>query len=245
MSYNISADEIQVWTWQLDVSAEALGRAGTILSDDEKARASRFVFERHANLYRVGRSRLREILSSVSGIPAADLQFEYGAHGKPALSHRTGGDRLKFNMSHSEDLAALAISDGPEIGIDIEWARPVEDDVAKANFSAAEYSELSRLQGDDWLDAFYRCWTRKEAIVKALGDGLTLPLDAFDVTIGAHQDARVLQCTLQAIPASCWGLWHFQPDARCMGAIAARTDGAPVRVRHMTPLGDIASVTNG
>ncbi len=214
--------EVAVHLWSLDLPEHLLPELSRLLSDDEHARAQRFVYPRDRNRYIAGRARLRQLLAAETGRAPQSLRFRYGANGKPSLD---GGPA--FNLSHSGTLAALAIGAAtPEIGLDIERIRPIEDTVARRHFSPAEYAALSRLRGDDWLTGFYRCWTRKEAIIKARGLGLAMPLDSFDVSLTAN--ARLER--IDGDTAEAWRLVHFEPAPGWSGALAARTAGQEIRL---------------
>jgi 4'-phosphopantetheinyl transferase len=212
---------VDVWLWSLDPPGERLADLRALCAEDELARAARFVREVHRDRHIAGRGRLREILGAETGRDPRDIVFRYGANGKPSIA---GGPA--FNLSHSGDLAALAISrDGP-VGIDIERHREIEDAVARHHFSPAEYAALSALSGAAWLDGFYRCWTRKEAVIKTNGLGLSMPLDSFDVTLAPGAPARLERIAGDA--AEAWRLVHFDPAPGWSGAIAARTGGREI-----------------
>jgi 4'-phosphopantetheinyl transferase len=135
---------------------------------------------------------LRRLLGGYLGIEPGELTFVYGSHGKPSLTEPAGG-ALSFNVSHSGELALLAFSRRGEIGVDIEEIRPIPDgeDIAARFFSAAEVARFRGIAPQAREAAFFRCWTRKEAYVKAVGEGLARPLDAFDVTFAAGEPARL------------------------------------------------------
>lgn len=219
---------IDLWTWLLSPGDGEIERLVGLLSDDERARAARFVFDRHRGRFIVARGRLRQILGGIAGRPPEDLRFAYGAHGKPALSGIPGAPH--FNLSHSGDLAVVAVSSDLELGVDVEAVRPLKEDVAERFFSAAEIAALAKLAESDRLDAFYRCWTRKEAVIKALGTGLSLPLKSFDVSIDAA-GARLLR--LEGMPDAPrdWALAHLDPAPGYAGAIACNTGGIRPAIR--------------
>ncbi len=207
---------------QLDLSEperEALSRH---LSPDERSRADRFVFAHDRDRFRVGHGRLREILAGYVGVPAGELRFAYGEHGKPRLS--LDGPAPHFNLSHSDDQAALAVSHDVEVGVDIEKVRMVERGLARRFFGAAEIAALEALPDEQWLDGFFRCWTRKEAVLKATGVGLTLSLASFDVSIAADESPRLLRLDGDPEASSRWSLFETRPNAQTIVAVAAVTD---------------------
>lgn len=218
-----SAVDVDLWVWPLDVAEGERERLATHLSEDERARAARFAFARDRQRYTVARGRLREILAARLSCGAAALGFDYSENEKPTLR---GGQACQFNLSHSEGMAALAICDGFELGVDIEHVRPLKEDIAGRYFSRREVDALRRLPDGEQLDGFFRCWTRKEAIVKAIGEGLTRPLDSFDVSVS-------LPAVVERIvgdDAREWRLAHFEPAAGYVGAIACRTGGGELKV---------------
>jgi 4'-phosphopantetheinyl transferase len=143
--------------------------------------------------------------------------------GKPWLA----GPRsdLEFNIAHSQNLALLAFTRGRSVGIDVEWTRPIEDAVAIANrfFSPAENSALNAVDESARDEAFFNCWTRKEAFIKATGEGLQRPLDSFDVSVQPDEEPRLLRCV--GIDIAQWSFRTLMPCANFIGAVAA--DGQP------------------
>ena len=216
---------IDLWLWPLSVTQDRQNDLSALLSPDEIDRANRFVKQRHSIAYRIGRGRMREILSEYVGLPAADLRFSYNPQGKPSLP---GGPQ--FNLSHSGGWAALAVTEMARIGVDIERFREVEDGVAKRFFSDAENGYLSELNGKDWRDGFFRCWTRKEAVIKACGPGLSMPLDSFDVTLVPEQPPKVTRMDEGDTDAEDWTLLHLELTPEMVGAIAVESQGRPVQI---------------
>ncbi|KEJ95569.1 4'-phosphopantetheinyl transferase [Pseudosulfitobacter pseudonitzschiae] len=216
--------KVDLWLWSLEADTQA---DRGLLSPDECARADRFVKERDAALYVAARSRLRRILAAETGQAPADLMFDYGPQGKPALH---GGPA--FNLSHAGGMAALAICDTGPLGIDIEKIRPVEKEVATRFFSASENTALASLAPDEWLNGFYRCWTRKEAVIKAVGQGLSMPLDSFDVTLTPDVPAALTR--IAGGVANDWHLTALDAGPGFMAALAVQSYGAPVQVRWRT-----------
>jgi 4'-phosphopantetheinyl transferase len=210
---------IDLWLWRLDADEAAAARLAVLLDGEERARARRFVFPLHAHRFIAGRARLRLILQDYVGVPAAQLRFDYGAQGKPSLVGAPGA-ALHFNLSHTGDLAALAVSAESDLGVDIETIRPVTEDVAGRFFSAAERAALAALPADERERGFFRCWTRKEAMIKALGGGLSIALDSFDVTLAPGVPPRLLRLAGEPDAPERWSLLHFEPAADCVGAVA-------------------------
>jgi 4'-phosphopantetheinyl transferase len=207
---------VDLWLWRLDDAAGA-----EILSADEVARAARFVRPEDATAFRAARAGLRRVLGQYLDRPPQALSFSYGAEGKPALA---GGPA--FNLSHSGGWAALAVTEEVRMGVDIEAHRPVEAAVAERFFSPAERALLAPLQGAAWQQGFFRCWTRKEAFLKALGRGLRRPLDSFDVTLGA--EARITRIAEGG--ELDWQLIDLATGPGFAGAVAIEACGRPVRI---------------
>ncbi|WP_341367379.1 4'-phosphopantetheinyl transferase superfamily protein [Yoonia sp. BS5-3] len=205
---------IDLWSFPLDKPD-----AGS-LSADEQARANRFVFARDRDRYVAGRARLRAILSQYLDQPAADIRFGYGSHGRP------GVDGIAFNLSHTGDQALLAVAQDVVLGVDIEAIAPIEMAVAKAHFAPEELRALLALPEPGQVPAFYRCWTRKEAYLKAMGTGLATDLSSFTVTLGPNEDPKLLTCAPG--DAAAWQLFDVAPAPGIAGALAVRAGAQQV-----------------
>ncbi|MBB71270.1 MAG: 4'-phosphopantetheinyl transferase [Legionellales bacterium] len=175
-----------------------------LLASDEQHRARRFKFPIHRRRFIIARAQLRQLLGEQLGIAPEAVEFKYGEHGKPSVS----GVELQFNLSHTEDIAVIALHPHNPIGVDIEnWQREVEyDDLSKRYFTENETNKLASLSGDDKAKAFFRCWTRKEALLKALGAGLTFPLNQCEVTVLADEPAAILSIENSRDKAASWTL---------------------------------------
>ena len=159
--------------------------------------------------------------------PPGDIQFSYGAKGKPSLAVSA---RVQFNMSHSGDLAMFAFTLDCEIGVDVEAIRPMPDMevVAERFFCAEETAELMSLPAGQRDDAFFLCWTRKEAYIKATGEGLSTPLDAFRVTLRPGEPARFVHFALDPVAAQAWSLHDLKPALQYAAALAYRDAPRPL-----------------
>lgn len=217
-------DEIEVVVTRLDVGREAVRASAALLSDAERLRASRFRFARDRRRFSVARAQLRELLSARLGIRPQSVDLVYGTHGKPALAPRCATSNLRFNVSHADDVAVYAFTRGREIGIDIESVCVIRDadDIAARFFSRRESEAYLALDPRDRPLGFFNCWTRKEAFIKALGGGLSHPLDRFDVSLAPGEPAKILR--VESTPgARCgWTLHSFSPGAGLIGAIVVR-----------------------
>lgn len=188
----LAGDDVHVWRASLEASISARDCCEATLSRDELDRASRFHFDRDRRRFIMARGVLRILLGDYLRTAPEALTFEYGSHGKPVLADAYRG-AITFNVSHSGELAAYAFSTRGDLGIDIEAIRPMPDaeDIAARFFSSREVARLRALPPEARTAAFFRCWTRKEAYIKAVGDGLARPLDAFDVTFAPDEPARL------------------------------------------------------
>ncbi len=170
-----------MWTQALDLTSPEVQRFRELLSDDELTRAGRFHFDKHRERFIVARGRLREILAGYLNTDPNRIVFRYGKKEKPET---TG---VKFNLSHSAGLAVYAITRDREIGVDVEEIRTeiAQEQIAERFFCSNEVTSIRTAPAEQQALAFFRCWTRKEAYIKALGVGLSMPLSSFDVSSGS------------------------------------------------------------
>jgi 4'-phosphopantetheinyl transferase len=217
---------LDLWRIPLDLPGPDLTQLRINLSLGERERAASFRFRRDADRFTAGRGQLRRILGRLAGVDPAALRFAYGPAGKPFLEEVTG---LGFNLAHSGAQGLLAVA-GVEVGVDLESSPAPPgacEEIAPAYFAAEEMRALETLPRGEREQAFLRCWTRKEAYVKALGDGLQVPLDAFSVSLRRGEPARLRSSRLPG-ELERWSLVdlsHLTPGATaaaCVeGSIAA------------------------
>lgn len=207
---------IDLWSWRL------VGGDPTLLSAEERDRAARFAFPRDRDRFVAGRARLRAILGGYLGEAPGAVRFRHGAWGKPEV------DGPSFNLSHSGDRAMLAVAWDVPVGADIEAVRVVESDLAQRAFAPGERRALAALPAEEQAAAFLRGWTRKEAYLKARGTGLSTELSSFEVTLGPD-DPRLLRCA--SGEAGLWRIADVDLGPGVAGAVAARTEGRPLRLR--------------
>ncbi len=203
LNEELAGDEIHIWCVSLQ---QPVSRFQRLLSLDERMRAERFHFEEHRKHFILRRGILRMLLGSYLGIEPGNVQFCYGKNEKPALAGRFGKRKLHFNLSHSDGLALYAFARRREIGVDIEYIRDVPEmgQIAERYFSAGEKDIFQMLPEHKRKQAFFNCWTRKEAFIKATGDGLSWPLDRFDVSLVPGEPARLLRIDGESKTASRW-----------------------------------------
>ena len=210
---------------RLEINTEEIRTLWRLLSDTEQQRANRFAFDRDRNRFIVARARLRELLATRLNVLPEAVELTYGVHGKPALARRFEDSDLRFNVSHSEDVAVYAFSLGREIGIDIEVVRqiPDADDIAARFFSQRENEAYLALDPSDRPLGFFCCWTRKEAFIKAIGDGLYYPLDSFDVSLAPSEPAEILRIKDMPGSESGWCLNSFSPFPDLIAAVVTES----------------------
>lgn len=204
---------VHVWWADLNVSSQQLQQFARTLAPDEQQRAARFYFERDRNHFTAGRGILRSLLARYLHLPPEQLQFSYASRGKPALA-TLGTEKLQFNLSHSHGMALYAIALDQAVGIDLEYMRPTDvKHLAKRFFSAREYAIIRALPSEQQQAAFFNGWTRKEAYLKATGDGL-IGLEQVEVSLAPTEPAQLLTIASDPVAASRWLLQsiHLTPD---------------------------------
>ncbi len=216
----LAMHQVDVWAWTFGTQDADVQKYATWLTEDERERMNRFYFLRHRIQFATSHANLRLILGAYLQCGPKSLRFSTGAFGKPALAEEHADAQISFNLTHTATVGLLAVSSGIEVGVDAETIRPIGPDVAEAHFSAPELSDLNTLGGDAWLTGFYRIWTRKEALLKAEGVGLNLPLADFDVSVLPKSDAALLGWRPTVAFSRLWQLHHLEPAPGVIGALA-------------------------
>lgn len=211
--------EVHIWKLQPELAGD-LARYSRILSREEQERADRFRFPHLARNFIVDHGRLRLILASYAQTAPQELAFALNEYGKPELAHPAGP--LRFNLSHTEGLSLLAVCLHSPVGIDVEAVRPMTDwrDIAHSHFSLTEIAALDETPQADRTHAFFRCWTRKEAFLKAHGLGLSIPLDSFAVSVAREELPALLECAWDDGETRRWSLMSLALGERYAGALA-------------------------
>ncbi len=225
---------VEVWVFQIDQEDTVVEQLRSTLSQDELARAARFLDPAHQHRFIVGRGRLRQILAHDIGNPPSALNFTATKTGKPFLRAPTRGPH--FNLSHSGGTAALGVCRTSPLGIDIESIRIVHDGLAQRFFAASEVTELNSLPDTQQQQAFFRCWTRKEAFLKATGEGIARGLDSFQVALNPDEPARIKAIDNNAEAARAWKLLDFDPGPEMLGSIALQVPHARLQLRSLDEL---------
>lgn len=221
--------EVHLWSVDLRPSPERVAKYRRLLSPDELGRAERFHFERHRRRFVVRRGALRRLLGAYLDREPRSLTFGEGEKGKPFVDE--GGvpaeGALHFNLTDSKDLALYAFTCGAELGIDVEILRPMPDgqNIAEHFFSLEEQEALRAVPAPSKDLAFFNCWTRKEAYIKAIGEGLSEPLDRFSVTLRPEDPARFVHLGGDPRRAAYWSLYHLVPESGAVGALAFEGEG--------------------
>jgi 4'-phosphopantetheinyl transferase len=225
-SFVLAPREIDLWRVDLNLPEPGYQEVERWLTDDERSRAGRFVFDRDRRRFVACRGRLRAILSRYLREEPCRLRFQYGPQGKPSLEPAPDPP-LYFNVSHSHDLALIAVRRSGAVGVDVERLRPIEEAeaIARRYFTRREHATLSGLPAEERTAAFFCCWTRKEAMLKATGEGIGVSLDAVEVSLAPREPARVLGiCGRPAEEVAAWRLYPAMPAAGYVGAVAAQGD---------------------
>ncbi len=222
----LGREEIHIWHQNLSRGLAEVEALGSLLSPDEMERAQRFRFEANRNEFMVCRSTLRALLGQYLSVPPKELCFEYSEYGRPRLATGSWAGDLDFNVSHSGAHALLGFARGRKIGLDIEKIRRDfgTGEIAERFFSETERSALRDLPLGQKHEAFFRCWTRKEAFIKALGEGLSHPLDQFDVSLAPSVPAQLLATRPDAKEARRWRIWDLQAPTGYTAALVAESD---------------------
>jgi 4'-phosphopantetheinyl transferase len=215
----LAAHEVHIWTMPTHAAEAALTELERVVGEDEQERASRFHFRHLRDSFVVTHGVLRCVLAGYLDLAPQEISFAAGARGKPGVSDTS---LLQFNLTHSDAMAAIAVMTDCAVGIDLERLRPIADmeEIARRYFCAEEAAEILGLPADERDRAFFRCWTRKEAYIKAIGDGLSCPLDSFQVTIEA--DAQLVHIAGDRAAAAAWTLHDLPLAPGYIAAVAYR-----------------------
>lgn len=231
----LATQDVHVWRFSLDQSPTIVNTFRRLLTPDEQMRADRFHFEKDRHNFIAARGCLRTIIAQYLKTLPHEVRFGYNDHGKPRLLNSGGAaDPLHFNVTHSAGIALYAFTRLGEIGIDIEHINPeiAGADIAQRFFSANEIACLQRLPKGMQSRAFFNCWTRKEAFIKAKGVGLSLPLDQFDVALTPSEPVAILRTEWDENEAALWSLKPIDANPAYAAAVALRVHGWRLDLWH-------------
>ena len=215
----LPAGIVHLWKKPFDASPVEMERCYEVLSPEERARSQRFLVEPPRRAFILTRGTLRLLLGKYLDVEPRNISFRYAQFGKPLLDE---GNELQFNVSHTDGVALLAFVRGPELGVDVEKIRPVRDlkDLANRFFSVDEREKLNKLDAEDLHSAFFRCWTRKEAYIKGKGEGLSIPLHQFDVSLEPEETQALMATRPEASEAGRWLVRDISFDPSYAAAVA-------------------------
>lgn len=228
---SLEQGEVHVWRAELGASEAVLAGMRALLSDDERERAGRFHFQRDRSAFAVSRGVLRTLAGLYLDAPPEQLRFDYTPYGKPYLAGQFAGSTLRFNLSHSHEVVLYAFTSGVEVGVDVEYIRPelAGAEIAERFFSPREAGALFALPAAEFTEAFFKCWTRKEAFIKAVGQGLSFPLDQFVVSLAPRDQAALLSVRGDAREAARWSIRDVSPGQGYAAALAYEGEVGQVR----------------
>jgi len=218
----LAAGEIHLWWIDVRVGVQMQQQLSGLLQQDERDRAARFYFEPDRRRFVVARAAMRSVLAGYLNVQAERISFQHGPCGKPWIA----ANALRFNGSHSGNWALLAVSSDQELGVDVERVDSARADrgLARRFFAPAEVTELENLPVSERVRGFFNCWTRKEAFIKATGEGLQRPLDSFQVSLGPRRTACLLQ--VDGKRNTRWCMWSLEAPAGYTSALVV-DGGAP------------------
>ncbi|MDQ3021351.1 MAG: 4'-phosphopantetheinyl transferase superfamily protein [Bacteroidota bacterium] len=228
----IPANEIHIFQSTLEKTSAEIKNSETILSNDELTKAYRYKFEADKNNYVVCRALLRSVLSEYLSIPAAHITFFYSEKGKPYINNSS----IKFNLAHSNNYTVFAFVFEEEVGIDIEYQRELRDalTIAKRYFSKSEVEEFENINSEKIKNAFFYCWTRKEAFLKAVGEGLSYPLADFSVTLKPG-NPKIMWIKKKPDEIKKWSLHDIKVRENYISSLAIKSNDMKIIYKQIVP----------
>ena len=226
----ISSREVHVWRLLFNKHYSHVENIKKLLSADELERAGKFHFEKDHSKFIMARGVLRMILAGYLGLKPRELRFEYTSFGKPFLSENNGSDIISFSLSHSDDIALYAVTINQSVGVDVERIKESVDIAQIANrfFSTGEIQSLECIHEKERPGKFFQYWTRKEALVKAIGKGISFPLELIDVSLVKGKTLSPIKLSGTIEENSCWNVQDLYPGHGYAAAIA--TEGSDLNI---------------
>ncbi len=230
----LCGDDVHVWGAALDLPAVRLASLNELLSPDERRRAGGFRFDVDRRRFIAARGLLRVILGHYLGMPPRQVTLTYGEQGKPQLAPSAAPADLSFNLAHSAGLAVYALRWGRPVGVDLEEVRSLPDlaELVAGTLSPREQAQLSGLPLEQQTEAFFKCWTRKEAYLKATGQGLAGDLSQVEVSLAPGEPARLISVNNDVLAAAQWTLHDLSLHPSYVACVAVPGPAAGVSLRH-------------
>jgi 4'-phosphopantetheinyl transferase len=218
---NLILSDEEAHIWRADLKANECFQSSflKLLSPDEKNRAQKFRFAKDNRNFIIARGILRSLIGKYLEINPAEISFQYSEFGKPGIADN---NTLQFNISHSQNMALFAFTTKFNVGVDVEFVNPDIEvkDIAAKFFSTNEIMNLLALPEKQQALGFFNCWTRKEAFIKAVGEGLSFPLDKFEVSLEPNKPAKLLATDWQPDDVSKWSIYSMSPGENFVGSLA-------------------------
>ena len=222
----IGPQEVHVWRIALIQPEEVMQRYREFMAADEIERADRFYFDKDRNRFTVARGALRQLLAAYLKLDPPEISLVYGPQGKPSVAAPQNSSGIRFNLSHSGEIALLAVARNRELGVDVELIRAdfASGEIATRFFSPEECAKLEHIPANKSVDAFFNCWTRKEAYIKARGEGLSIALDSFEVAFAPGEEPALLQVKTGDDNFSRWHFHELHPGPGYKAALAVEDE---------------------
>lgn len=226
-------DEAEIWSADLSVTAAEAEKWRSVLSQEERQRADRFRFDDDRRRFVVAKGILRTLLGDYLCQSPSEIRFRTGRLGKPELKAAVP---LEFNVSHCRDVALFGFARGGAIGVDVEcFDRQVElEDVAGKTFTGLERQSLDALEGEERTRGFFKGWTCKEAVAKAVGEGLSFSFDRIEVSVDPNRPAKLISIDGECELAKRWTIKTFSPKPGYIASIALMDPGRKTKIREWT-----------
>ena len=227
----LSMNDVHIWRAGIDLPSKRVQEFKGSLSTEERIKADRFRFEQDKSRFIAARGILRRILACYLGVDPGTIRLCYEKDGKPRLQNAFGKTGIQFNLSHSEGLAFYVFAEGHEVGVDVEYMREISEmeQIVEQFFSVTERVFFGTLPTSEKQETFFNWWTRKEAFTKATGEGLSYPLDRFDVSAGPGKSVGLLTILGDTKEASRWSMWDVRPAEQFAGAVVVEGEGWDVQ----------------
>jgi len=218
----LNRGEVHIWRLWLDILPREVESLQAALSKSETERAEKFHFQKDRNRFVAAHSYTRWILGRYLKLPPEQILITFNEYGKPELDHINHLGAFKFNLSHSDSVGLFAVTNEMRLGVDVERIMYKDniEEIAQRFFSAEEVEQLLAQPASQRGEAFFRCWTRKEAYIKAIGGGMSIPLNQFEVTFVSGVPPQIIQIGGDRSEAARWALHHIHPGEEYVGALA-------------------------